>query len=522
MALIMDNVWRFIDVNLAAMQFKPQVAKKSSSTLQTSCNEFFFLTNPYHFIYTHFPKSSYDWQFLARPVTFSEFKDMVYIKPVFVQVGLEVRSHGKGIIECPDGRVDLELGCPADHSLLFYHKLTVLDTEGQSEGEDRKEYNDQVFIEQVEKTLSCSFYLPLAGKWKFELFVRDTDSNSKVKESKHLKYYLACVYVINNEKACDYAAPMPKNSRQEWGPGYDLTVAGLVPLTHNNGMIDTHDGMVQLWFQITKKIDFLAKISAKNEAIEDTGNLCLHWLTKNHVIVQCRLPKAGDYSLELYAKDRNASGNLPHVCSYLINSHKDTVDPSTFPAPRGGRLGGTSANKIAAISPKSHKCPYIELESTGSLEMTFNAPQLLVIMAELWLHNSTTSQPKQIEDHVLPFQKDQEIKLTINFPDSGYYRLALYAKPHGTEGEVRNIYNYVIKVTSPAVDCVPFPKSYAEWAQGCRLIEPTSGLLTQGQNVAFKVDIPIADTVAVKAPGKWTMLEKVSITLPLLMHEAGR
>jgi hypothetical protein len=267
--------------------------------------------------------------------------------------------------------------------------------------------------------------------------------------------------------------------------------------------------MLQLWFGTKKKVDFLAKISPNDAELEGAENMCLHWLTKNHIIVQCRLTKAGEYSLELFAKERGSDGNLPHVCSYLIRAHEDTVDQSAFPAPRAGRLGGTSANQATSLVPLSHQCPYVELEESAEMELEFSAPKRLVLMTELWINDGQTS--RQFEDYVLPREHNDKLTLQVRFPQIGYYRLSIYAKLADSDGPVRNVYNYMISVNTPDPNCVPFPKSYAEWGRGCQLIEPQNGVLSENQNVNMNLDIPNAYHVAVGGPGHWTILKRVSL-----------
>ena len=75
----------------------------------------------------------------------------------------------------------------------------------------------------------------------------------------------------------------------------------------------------------------------------------------------------------------------------------------------------------------------------------------------------------------------------------GLYALKLFAKSQDAEGSsMPNVYNYVVKVSSPKEDCLPFPEAYSTWNNltDNEIIEPRNGMLPPHQSVKFVARIP--------------------------------
>jgi len=75
---------------------------------------------------------------------------------------------------------------------------------------------------------------------------------------------------------------------------------------------------------------------------------------------------------------------------------------------------------------------------------------------------------------------------------SGIYALKIYAKSRGADGSLPNVYNYVIKVTSPMENCEEFPGVTSTWSAGVdnEILEPRSGTLPANQMMEFAVKVP--------------------------------
>lgn len=102
-AVLVDKSWRLIDMQWASRQVVTQdkgeweliddgtgskPAKSQDSDVSYDIyayEEFYFLTDPEEFVYSHFPDEE-AWQLLARPMTFDEFQKIAYLRSKFFEV----------------------------------------------------------------------------------------------------------------------------------------------------------------------------------------------------------------------------------------------------------------------------------------------------------------------------------------------------------------------------------------------------------------------------------------------------
>ena len=70
--------------------------------------EHYFLTDPAAFVFDHLPADP-RWQLLDRPLTAAQYADLVYLRPMFFQLGLKIGNHDHLVIGADD-RVSVTLG----------------------------------------------------------------------------------------------------------------------------------------------------------------------------------------------------------------------------------------------------------------------------------------------------------------------------------------------------------------------------------------------------------------------------
>jgi len=79
-------------------------------------NDYYFLTPPSQFIYTHFPEDP-KWQLLEKPISKTDWESLVYLRPAFFKLGLKLESHFQNLIQA-DGQIVITLSAPDDVLLL--------------------------------------------------------------------------------------------------------------------------------------------------------------------------------------------------------------------------------------------------------------------------------------------------------------------------------------------------------------------------------------------------------------------
>ena len=78
----------------------------------------------------------------------------------------------------------------------------------------------------------------------------------------------------------------------------------------------------------------------------------VHQQINDEMVINAKISETGDYSLELYIKEKQTDGTFPIVWSYLITSGHSTVDPTTYPGITNRKLGPTENNEILKLAPK--------------------------------------------------------------------------------------------------------------------------------------------------------------------------
>ena len=93
LAVMVNLSWRLVDVDVAIATLKDkqithkamQNKRKEDRTLDIPYYkyvEFFFLSDPEQFVFSHCSEAD-EWQLLARPVTYEEFKVMAHVTEAF-------------------------------------------------------------------------------------------------------------------------------------------------------------------------------------------------------------------------------------------------------------------------------------------------------------------------------------------------------------------------------------------------------------------------------------------------------
>ena len=173
----------------------------------------------------------------------------------------------------------------------------------------------------------------------------------------------------------------------------------------------------------------------------------------NELVINAKLPEAGDYALDLFAREKGQKGSLAHVCSYLVRSDSAAFDPTPYADVANGELGTRSAE--VEVIPKSHTSALIEAPESGELEITMTTPVPCDLMTKLELNSENGLQEK--ENHTFIHKTDDEVKIMVRIPEPGNYVLNIYGKEAGKDGTYPLIYTYAIDAAFPNRKFATFP-----------------------------------------------------------------
>lgn len=448
-------------------------------------DEDYFLTNPEEFIYSHFPRDNNAWQLLARPVTFQEFIDMAYLKPTFFNLDLRPLEQKKCVLYAPEGEIEIKIGTPHDRSIEFRYQLWMSDA--QKIGNVKLER--YCIMEQKDNTLICKSRFPVAGKFKHVLFGRSAETDVDAST-----YFMLCAFIIHCEKPAEDAKALPENTRQEWGPGRDLAKAGIVPITHQDAVIEAEEGSVELRFKTTKSVDIIHSLHSETKSKEDLQANVVHFKENDELVIKVQAPEDGDYALNIFSKDSQHGKSL---CSYVICSKNTPTNTQGFATISDGRIGvvGDDCLEMKLIS---HKSPIIECYQYGYQRLLFRTSKPCEVLPKLELARENGNVTK--DDFVWPEYNDKnmEISFKINFPEPGRYVFKLYAKETAKDGDNLALAYICAMIVKPQKHgCTPFPTRCISWGRQCKLVEPFNGFIPPESIVHFDLDVPHADQVNV-------------------------
>ena len=108
-AVCLDGEWKLIDCTWGAGHVDER------RRFRRSFDEFYFLTPPRLFIFSHFPEEP-RWQLLPQPIERPVYDGLLCVQPLFFKLGVRPVSHRSVRIEC-EGPVEIHLKAKQDISM---------------------------------------------------------------------------------------------------------------------------------------------------------------------------------------------------------------------------------------------------------------------------------------------------------------------------------------------------------------------------------------------------------------------
>ena len=449
-ALYLDGDWRFVDVFWASTCVvgrhnkewslldmdgeEPQGGEEEQDESETlhQVNEFFFLPDPDELIHTHYPDYP-EWQLMKTPVTIETFEKRVYIRERYHQLDLKLLedSHMDCSIHADNGHAVLSFGLTEDEAMHAQFKYLLF--KAKSYDSSFIPLDRFVFFEKTKDYVSYGLRLPTAGRYKMDIFGWNPN--------KHETIDLVCSYLVECDKIVGKIQPLPDSPEIGWGPGAEAERAGIRAKSHEQAVVDTQDGHVELRFAMDKGKAVLQNLRS-NELDE--------WLLSRYAVIReedgdlvinARLPEQGEYALKMFADEINQEGDIPNVCNYLLRCLHDNVNVNPFPKLHEGMLGKSYLAKSFHVKARSHKGGLINTPD-GKLQVDFSHKDNVELCCEIH-HNDVNKTAladgidKKIHGHGSTFD--------IELPCRGEYAMNVYARKKGEEDRVYHVHTYLIQ-----------------------------------------------------------------------------
>ncbi|KAL3862549.1 hypothetical protein ACJMK2_008509 [Sinanodonta woodiana] len=104
-AVLINEIWWLVDTFWGACEF----VGKSRTEIKYSFDDYYFLTDPEQFIYTHFPEVL-EWQLLDKPISLREFEKQACLRQRFFELDMKTLANTLCCLKTKDGDVSLVFG----------------------------------------------------------------------------------------------------------------------------------------------------------------------------------------------------------------------------------------------------------------------------------------------------------------------------------------------------------------------------------------------------------------------------
>lgn len=411
---------------------KPQPKYIFSKYNKRIVNEFFFLTPPDQFVYTHFPDDP-KWQLKKDPISLEEFERYAYVRERYWQMNLCAEPNIKqAVITAQGGEAELKVHIPKQTAENIYFQYLMF-RHARHRNAPRDNLTRYVFFEKTGTVAKYYMRFPVPGRFKIDIFGRD--------EAVHDNFDLCVSFLIDCKEPLEGCEPYPDNPDIGWGAGDEMSKMGVKALTHDASVIKTENGELQIRMATTKAMTFMEAL--KNNALgeELLRNNVMMQIEGDELVINLRLPNKGEYALNMYGDEVEREGSLTNLCNYLIQAVKDN-DLEAFPKLYEQLLGKGFMADGFNVEAVGNQQNFIKTES-GKVSLDFTADP----DAELFVEIHKNGVDQTVLAQCVSFETDENgvHHFTLDLPESGEYAINVFARAKGDYDQVYHAYTYLIE-----------------------------------------------------------------------------
>ncbi|XP_071088602.1 uncharacterized protein [Haliotis cracherodii] len=474
-------------------------------------NHFYFIPDPENLIFSHFPDRDY-WQLLPRFITKAEYLTMPYLKPEFFCLNLSC-PQDKITVPTKNGMCKLKVNFRKGSGMKFSYRLSKVESK-KSNVSKKASLKNNVFLESSLNSSRATFLVNLTEKGKYVIEVFGKSSNLYMERQPHL-----CSFGISCSQGLAGFKCYPDNDKSEWGPGADVEAMGMVPVTHDSGIVETKNGEAEIVFKVPDNLTFFQTITSSNGG-KDQETCVVHQMDKQKVVFTARPMVAGDSCLKILARPEQSDGHLIHVCNYLLRCSEPNESVFSLPKIPHGRIGPRMMLRKLGIRVISPKSALIYSPQSGRIDVKVQTTKSVTLRADVTHHLNGVIQ--DVTEFVSQTLNKNIVTFTVKLPKHGTYNINLHGKraddrkstvSHDVTRPVEErdgmplLHNILVVCHWPYKDCSEFPSTLHDWGQGCKLMGPQRKHLPAGSILKFKLNVPGADDVAVLDGEDWQHLQ---------------
>nr|XP_014437094.1 kyphoscoliosis peptidase-like [Pelodiscus sinensis] len=378
-------------------------------------DDFFFLTDPEHFIETHWPEEPQG-QLVQPRVSLEDFEQSVFKTSEFFKLQLSLLSPNRSLLRTEHGEATVSLGSPRPTE--YSYRLYKLCSDGSKE-----ELGMACGMLMVsEKRMTLQVLPPTEGFFELMVFARPSDAQNP--------YSWVCSYQIKCLESSK--KDLPENPFHFWGLHPKRKEMGIAACNCGEDpiVVATGSWLLTLWtsrpllatYQLVNK-DLDASLSTKCLASQaEEEKLSCH--------VLC--PFLGYYRLSVFVKELGGD-LLKNAANFLIHCSGPTNQNELFPSGLSMHCGTGISTRWRGFSNPSHPAPIIHTNQ-GKCNITFHTRSDTEVAAVL-SKDKVTHTKYPLERYVLLTHLANKVSVCILLPESGLYKVGLFRQSGALQQE---------------------------------------------------------------------------------------
>ncbi|KAJ8306537.1 LOW QUALITY PROTEIN: hypothetical protein KUTeg_017082 [Tegillarca granosa] len=397
-------------------------------------NEFYFFTDPDKLINTHLPRDP-KWQLLVKPISDQEFEEQAYLRERFLKMEIKITNEkfDKCKIIAKDGEARVQFRLPPERSPFYRFKYLLYksDRYGDTNKKIDTVLDRFIIFQHTKERLKLSLRFPVAGKFQLDIFGMDKE-NFKL-------FDLLCTYVFECNVPVSDCYPLPDNPMIGWGPGVDSEAFDVVPITHPDAIIVTEDGKLEIRIQGNKELALY--MTLKNPFISN-GNLTkyamLRWRDGEYII-NTRLPKEGEYALNLYARDQDGKKQSYNVMNYLLKCIGKEIKEKPYPNLAQENLGAHPEAEALGVKCIGCEDGFVEAKE-GKAKVEFQTRDDLQLLCELHANDIETPERLRVAPNIVNGRQ----AFALDLPLEGEYAMNVFGLLKNNPQKIHNIHALLV------------------------------------------------------------------------------
>ncbi|KAF7640349.1 LIM zinc-binding domain-containing protein [Meloidogyne graminicola] len=344
-AVFLDGSWRFVQCNWGArhlvnakelknggVNIEDKNEIEGDANLRYEYDDHYYMTDPEEMIYEFFPDDS-QWQLLPRPITLKQFEQLPFVRSLFFRFGLQFTDPRLQAVLKADRSgavgISLSMGPESAKNLIFHYYLRFFENSDKNSETLKDGSNLKRYVMQSMNTNNDSVifrvHVPTSEPLLLDIFANSVSAEHYL-TGQPVKFKSVCKFKIICEHLIHKMVPLPECASGEWGPFKATRLFGLIPLTHEDPIINCGQ-YCDIRFRMMRPLNEFVASLHKNGVESKRLQRCVQCNTicDNELLISLEFPDEGQYGLELYTRDSNQkilNGKqlFTHCCKYLINA----------------------------------------------------------------------------------------------------------------------------------------------------------------------------------------------------------